>query len=306
MSKNNNVDLTSENLLRLLPGFTAAYLEVNEITLHYVRGGSGEPLILLPGWPQTWWAYNKIMPKLAEYYDVIVIDLRGMGDSTKVSSGLDKKTMANDIAIFANSLNLGKVNIAGHDIGAAVAFSFAANYPELVSKTILIDLLHPEESVSQFPLIPPYGTFDGEILNPASPYLWWWSFLQVKGLSEQLMEERAHLLYDWFFSNLLAISDAINEFDKSVFYHHYSNKEAISSSNGWFQAFPKDIVDQAKYPVLETPFLGIGGGSFHWMAAILPNKVHNLKMVHIPDAGHFPVDEQPELTVEAILEFLNS
>jgi pimeloyl-ACP methyl ester carboxylesterase len=305
MKEDKTNKFSNEKLIRLLPGFTDSNIEVNGLKFHYVRGGSGQPLILLPGWPQTWWAYHKIMSALSISYDVIAVDLRGMGNSSKPANGYDKKTMAGDIAALVSELNLGSVNVVGHDIGAAVAFSFAANYPELVLKTILIDLLHPEESVEQFPLIPAYGTFDGKTLNPSSPYLWWWSFLQVKRLPEQLMAGRSHLLYEWFFNNTLANTQAISEFDRSVFYHHYSNEDDIRSSNAWFQEFSKDIADQKKYPILKTPVLGIGGGSFGWMSAILPTKASNSKTVHIVECGHFPADEQPEQTVKAMLEFLS-
>ena len=114
-----------------LPGFRDAFARVNGTTLHYVVGGRGEPLILLPGWPQTWWEYRKVMPALAGRYRVIAVDLRGMGDSDKPASGFDKKTMARDIAALARQLGYDSVNIAGHDIGSMVAYSFAVNHPDL-------------------------------------------------------------------------------------------------------------------------------------------------------------------------------
>jgi pimeloyl-ACP methyl ester carboxylesterase len=67
---------------------------VNGTRLHYVSGGEGEPLVLLPGWPRTWWQYHKVMPEPARHYRVIAVDLRGMGDSDKPDSGYDKKAMA--------------------------------------------------------------------------------------------------------------------------------------------------------------------------------------------------------------------
>src|SRR5689334_23181364 len=80
-----------------LPGFKHNHAQVNGVRLHYVTGGRGEPLVLLPGWPQTWWEYHKIMPALAAKFRVIVVDLRGMGGSEKPEGGYDKKTMAADV-----------------------------------------------------------------------------------------------------------------------------------------------------------------------------------------------------------------
>jgi alpha-beta hydrolase superfamily lysophospholipase len=124
-------DLSDATLAQSLPGgFKSEYARVNRTGLHYVAGGEGSLLVLLPGWPQTWWQFRKIMPALAERYRVIAIDLRGMGGSDKPASGYDKKTMAQDIHQLIRHLGYDRVNIAGHDIGAMVAYSFAANHPE--------------------------------------------------------------------------------------------------------------------------------------------------------------------------------
>jgi pimeloyl-ACP methyl ester carboxylesterase len=77
--------------------FTSTYAEVNGTTLHYVAGGGEEPLVLLPGWPVTWWEFRKLMPILARRYRVIAVDFRDMNMSAKPQSGYDKKTMARDI-----------------------------------------------------------------------------------------------------------------------------------------------------------------------------------------------------------------
>src|ERR1700760_4053458 len=76
-------ELTDAELVKKLPGFKNGYTEVNGVKLHYVEGGNGMPLVLLPGWPETWWSYRKMMPLLAGKYHVIVIDMRGMGSSGK-------------------------------------------------------------------------------------------------------------------------------------------------------------------------------------------------------------------------------
>ncbi|MFJ9033435.1 alpha/beta fold hydrolase [Streptomyces sp. NPDC102274] len=118
----------------MIEGFSSGFAEVNGIRLHYVAGGQGYPLVLLPGWPRTWYQFHKIMPPLAEHYRVIAVDLRGMGDSDKPATGYDKKPMAQDIYELIRALGYSKVNIAGEDIGAMVAYSFAANRPEATRK----------------------------------------------------------------------------------------------------------------------------------------------------------------------------
>lgn len=110
----------------MIAGFQDETVEVNGVRLHYVVGGEGDPIVLCPGWPRTVWQFHKVMPKLAENFRVIAVDLRGMGDSDKPEGGYDKKTMARDVLELTRHLGYESVNIAGEDIGSMVAFSFAA------------------------------------------------------------------------------------------------------------------------------------------------------------------------------------
>jgi alpha/beta hydrolase fold len=91
----NMADTSDTALAASLPGdFRNGYAEVNGTRIHYVEGGKGTPVFLLPGWPQTWWQFHKIMPELAKRHRVIAVDLRGMGGSDKPGLGYDKKNMA--------------------------------------------------------------------------------------------------------------------------------------------------------------------------------------------------------------------
>jgi pimeloyl-ACP methyl ester carboxylesterase len=120
----NMADTSDAPLAASLPGdFRNGYGEVNGTRIHYVEGGKGTPVLLLPGWPQTWWEFHKIMPELAKRHRVIAVDLRGMGGSAKPGLGYDKKNMAKDIHELTQALGYKQVNIAGHDIGAMVAYS---------------------------------------------------------------------------------------------------------------------------------------------------------------------------------------
>jgi hypothetical protein len=81
---------------------------VNGIQMHYVIGGQGDPVVLLHGWPQTWYEWHHVMPALAKNYTVIAPDLRGLGDSSKPSSGYDGNTTAEDIYQLVSQLGLGQ------------------------------------------------------------------------------------------------------------------------------------------------------------------------------------------------------
>ena len=284
-------------LVSLLPGFTNHYQELNGITLHYVEGGEGSALILLAGWPQTWWSFHKVMRILAKYHKVIVLDFIGMGSSSKPTGGYSKKTMAGDIASLIKKMGIEKVSIAGHDIGANIAISFAGQFSEHVDKLIVLDTPHPEESLYKLPMLP--------IGMPVHP--WWVAFNQVKELPELLLEGRFHIIQNWLFDKMLVDNESINDFDRKVYAKAYETKDAIRSSNGWYQAFPEDIQDIKNMKMIEAPTLGIGSSAgLAMLKTSLPGYIKNLQLSEIKDSGHFIQEEQPDEVASAILEFLRS
>ncbi len=287
--------LSDENLVKLLPGFSNKYSSVNGINIHYVTGGKGQPLVLLPGWPQTWWSYNKIMPLLAERYKVVAVDIRGMGSSDKPLDGYEKKNMAKDILELILALGYDKVTIAGHDIGANVAFSFAANYPQHTHKLIMLDTPHPDENMYKLPMLP--------VGMPVYP--WWVAFNQVKGLPEELLEGRSSVLLNWIFDLMLLDKEAISDFDRSVYANAYDNKENIRAGNAWYQTFTKDIEDCKQYKKIESPVIAIGTPSGCAMLGyFLAPFSDSVEVKEIEHSGHFIMEENPEQVVNAITGFL--
>jgi pimeloyl-ACP methyl ester carboxylesterase len=286
-----------EHLASLLPGFTNHYQDLEGIKLHYVEGGEGSPLILLAGWPQTWWSFHKIMPMLAKQHKVIVVDYRGMGSSSKPITGYSKRNMAGDIALLIEKMGLAKVSIAGHDIGASIAISFAGHFPEHTDKLIVLDTPHPEEDLYKLPMMP--------IGMPVHP--WWVAFNQVKELPELLLEGRFHIVQSWLFDKMLINKESINDFDRKAYANAYKTKDAIMSSNGWYQAFPEDIQDIKKMKIIEAPSLGIGSSAgLAMLNASLPRYIKNVQLREIKDSGHFIQEEQPDEVASYILEFLKS
>jgi pimeloyl-ACP methyl ester carboxylesterase len=283
-------------LARSLPGgFRSAYADVNGLRLHYVVGGQGEPLILLPGWPEKWWEYRKVMPSLAARYRVIVVDLRGMGGSDKPQSGYDKKTMANDIFELTRTLGFDTVNIAGHDIGSMVAFSFAANHPKATRKVALLDVMHPDQSYNELRLLP----------QPGEPvYPWWFAFNQVRRLPEQLVSGRSRFLIDSIFDDLLVNKAAVSDGDRAIYARAYSYPDAIRASNGWFQAFGQDINDLASYGKITAPMLGVADPLFFgFFQQVLPAEGTDVSVIEVKNTGHFLVEEQPQAIIAALTEF---
>ena len=297
---------SDEQLIKQWPGFKNQYATVNGVSLHYVdSGGTGVPLICLPGWPQTWYSYLNIGLALAEKYRVLVVDIRGMGTSGKPDSGYDKKTMAKDIYELIRQLGLGKVHLLGHDIGGMVAMSLAFNYPDCIEKLIVMDGAHPSEGMLQMPLIPPLGTFNKKMTAEAQ-YVWWMGFNQVKGLPEQLLEGRFRYLLDWLFAYVMIDETKMSAFERGVYASAYNQPESIRASNAWYQTFTQDIEDGKSYQQLSMPVLGIGSNvSYNLMKMGLPYVAKNCEVISLPDSGHYMIEEQPEKVLAAILPFLN-
>lgn len=290
----NNTDFSDEYLVSLLPGFSNHYAEVNGTELHYVQGGKGSPILLLAGWPQTWWSYHKIMPILAEHHTVIAVDIRGMGSSGKPKEGYTKKNMAGDIASLVKSTGFPTVTIVGHDIGANVAISFAGHYPQLTQKLIVLDTQHPEEDLYQLPMLP--------VGLPVHP--WWVAFSQTKDLPETLLEGRFHLIQEWLFEKMLFNRDNVSDFDRKVYGTAYESKDAIRASNAWYQSFPEDIQDIKAMNRIQAPTLAIASaGSLAMLQASLPRYIAEPKFEQVKDSGHFLAEEQPEIVATLVLKF---
>lgn len=288
---------SDEEIIKLLPEFTNNYVVVNGIKIHYVEGGKGHPLILIPGYPETWWAYHKVMPILATKYHVIVVDFKGMGSSDKPINGYEKKNMAKDIHELVKKLGYDKVFIGGHDIGAHVAFSFAANFSETTSKLIMLDTPHPDEGMYELPMLP--------ILGANYTYPWWVAFNQVKELPEQLLEGRMQIVIEWLFKHLLLDQNSISDFDKAIYAFAYNSREAIRASNAWYQAFPQDIEDKKTYGKLTIPVIGIGGnGGYEMLQTSLSMTTTDFQLKKVEASGHFILAEKPKETANFIMEFL--
>ena len=304
---NNNASSHTSDaaLVRSLPGFKNGYADVNGTRLHYVAGGNGPPLVLLPGWPETWWEFHLIMPTLALRYRVIAVDLRGMGGSSKPQSGYDKKNMAEDIYQLVRLLGYDKVNVAGHDIGSMVAFSFAANHPDATLKLALLDVPHPDEFFSEIRMLPELGKFGAKIDDEHPGYPWWFAFHQVKGLPEKVLEGRFQSYQSFLFDYLLKDSNSIGLRDRAIYAAAYSSADAIRAGDAWYQTFPQDIIDSKTYRKLEMPVLGLGSTGYTWLKAAVTPKATNFRLVKVENSGHFMQEEQPEFVARTLVEFFD-
>jgi pimeloyl-ACP methyl ester carboxylesterase len=114
-----------------LPGITHHRIEVNGTRLYCVAAGTGRsPILLVHGFPETWWTFRKLIPLLAASHRVFAVDLRGFGDSANEPGLYDSKTSAEDLHQLVEQLNVGPVHLTGQDSSGATVFRLATTHPE--------------------------------------------------------------------------------------------------------------------------------------------------------------------------------
>ena len=152
-------------------------------------------------------------------------------------------------------------------------------------------------------MLPEHGKFGEKIDDEHPGYPWWFAFHQVKGLPEKILEGRFHIYQDFLFDYLMKDSKSIGPKERAVYHAAYSSKDAIRAGDAWYQTFTQDIIDSKTYKKLEMPVLGLGSTGYTWLQAAVTPKATNIKVVKIENSGHFIPEEQPEVTLQLLMEF---
>ncbi len=268
---------------------------VNDVRLHYVMGGQGDPLILLHGWPQTWYEWRHVMPALAERYTVIAPDMRGLGDSSKPLTGYDARTVAADIHGLVSQLGYSSIFLAGHDLGGWVAYAYAAAHREEVRRLAVIEIVPADEATLQF-----------TTLNPQAS-LWHFSFHYQRDLPEALITGRERTYLSWFYGYGSYNPAAIDEAAIDEYVRCYAAPGGLRAGFEYYRALFTNIEqtkEDAQTP-LDMPMLTLGGAaSFgEFVEQAWANYASDIEADVIPEAGHFVPEDQPGLLRERLLEF---
>ena len=201
------------------------YAEVGEVMLHYVTAGKGPPVVLLHGWPQTWYEWRHVIPALTKDHTVIAPDMRGLGDSSRPLEGYDKKTVANDIwRLVSERLGLTSLFLVGHDWGGPTAFALAAAHPEAIRRLVIIDVVIPGDG----------GDFS------QGGRRWHHQFHMTPDLPEALVQGRERLYLQWFYQTFAYKPGAISDADLDEFVRTYSQPGALRSGFNFYRALPQD------------------------------------------------------------------
>ena len=272
-------------------GFKHAFAMVNGVKIHYVIGGSGDPLVLLHGFGQNWYMWNRLMPELSKHFTVVAPDLRGMGESDKPDTGYDKKTMAVDIHDLVKSLEYKSINLAGHDIGLMVAYAYAAQFGTEVKKLALMDALLPGVE-------PVWSDFSGKA--------WWFGFF-ARPVSGYLVQGKEGAFLKDFWPVVGHINDSFTPEETTEFIRAFSVPGTTTACFHWFGNFPQDALDNHIFEKnkLTMPVLSMGAeyGSGSFLAKHSRVVAANVTEVVIKGAGHWIVQEKTEEVQKALIDF---
>jgi pimeloyl-ACP methyl ester carboxylesterase len=271
--------------------------DVNGTRLHYVSaGGSGSPILLVHGFPETWWAFHKLIPLLAATHRVFAVDLRGFGDSDNGPGRYDSQTCADDLHALIGQLALGPVHLTGQDISGAAVFRLAATHPEDILSFTAIEM-----GLAGFGL-----ESLGDVTHGGS---WHIGVLAAPDIPEMLLAGREReFLGQFAFPTMTAVQGAITDADVDEFVRTYSRPDGWRGASGLYQSMlteGEEIQALANRRPLAMPVfaVGAGGGSFtsDTMAPVTSGEVHS---VHLEGVGHYAAMEAPEQLAHALLGFL--
>jgi pimeloyl-ACP methyl ester carboxylesterase len=280
--------------------FTPRRVPSQGIELHTLQGGSGPLLILASGWPQSLYTWRKVMPALAQQFRVVAFDPPSIGDSPAPKGGYDLINIATHIDPLLDSLAAEDCLLVGHDIGAWIAYTYAAHRPVRVRRLALIDAAIP-------------GLAPAETYRPAPETMhrsWHFAFNFLPDLPEMLIGGRERQFLSWLFrTKSVDWTRAFDEAAVDEYTRIYAAPGAWTGGLGYYRAIFDSMAQNrasAATP-LAMPVLAVGGdfGLGAIMEQSLQDAATNLRGAVIAHCGHYIPEEQPQALLDVLLPFLN-
>ena len=280
-----------------VPGVEHRHVHVNGVRLHVAEAGEGPPLILLHGWPQHWWSWRHLIPRLAQDYRVLAPDLRGWGWSDAPHDSYAKLTFATDIIALLDAEGFDRVKLIGHDWGGYTAFLLALEYPGRIERMVTLDIPPPWPGPRRLrqlalPLFLAYQVL------VASPGLGPWTMTSSNLFIRTIIRGGSSRAKHWTLPELDAYAAVLREPARaaasSACYRTFLTRELPASLGGLYR--PQDL----RVPTL----LAMGSASFlQWTLA--PETGPSLRVETIAGAGHFLPEEAPTEVLELAVPFLD-
>ncbi len=271
--------------------------DVDGLRMHFVTAGSGEPVVLLHGFPETWYAWRKVIPALAARHRVIAPDLRGCGDTDRPDGTFDQRTAADDVHRLVRRLGVGPVNLVGHDVGTMVAYAYAAAHRGDVRRLALMESALPGFGLEELYDANAYPRMYHLGLSAAP-----------NGLAEALIAGRERMFVSHFMRQQTYDPTGPDEDAVAEYARRLAAPGALRGGLAYFRSHPVDAEHnrQAAKVKLAMPVLTVGASlSFKdVLADRTPELAEHVRSVTIPECGHYLAEEQPERLAAVLMAFL--
>lgn len=278
--------------------FTSSLVDTGRVRLHVVSGGTGPALLLLAGWPQTWYAWRHIMPALAEHFTVIAAEPRGVGRSDKPDDGYDTGSLARDMVELMAALGHARFTMVGHDIGMWTAYAIATDHPSVLERIIVAEAAIPG-------LTPSAPIFSNNLVNSK---LWHFGFNRLPALNEILVRGHEYEFFSEQFRTKAATPDALPEHAIREYVDAITRDTAgLHTSFEFYRALATTMEQNTERQLspVTIPILAIGGaqGLREGVGTTMRLAGTDVTTLLIDNAGHYPAEENPDAMVDAILTF---
>ena len=290
------------------PGFSAEFVETRGTTIHVLSKGSGRPLLLLHGYPETHLTWHKVAPRLAEQFSVVVPDLRGYGDSGKPQDGqrhenYSFREMAQDQLDVMHHYGHGRFLVAAHDRGARVAHRLCLDHPESVEKVCVMDIA------------PTLTMYQGTNQEFATKYMLWFFLVQGFPLPEHMIGLDPEFYLQQIFKGLNKTPGAIGIDEMNEYVRTFSNPAVIHATCEDFRAaadigLEMDRADEKAGKKIKCPLHALWGakgtvGSLWDVLATWREMCAALVTGKALDCGHFLQEESPQDVLMELHQFFS-
>lgn len=272
--------------------FSSNFADLGDVRLHYMEAGTGDPVVLIHGWPQTWYMWRGVIPVLAEKFHVIAVDMRGLGESSIPEFGYDTTSVSNDIwRLMSETLGYEKFFVGAHDWGGPVAYALAAQHRNNVRAMAILD-------------VPVIG--DGTSLNSIAR--WHYGFNSARGFAEKMVEGRENIFLNHFYDTGGATKESVSAEARAEYIARYSEPGRMTAGFNYYRAMRQDVKDHQVFRAegpLEMPILVFGGDTGRGNSALESWKkmATNVDGGIAEGCGHWIAEERPEWTGTQFCDF---
>jgi haloacetate dehalogenase len=290
----------------MFEGFAKERIQTSGAIIQARRGGSGPPLLLLHGYPQTHVMWHAVAPRLAEEFTVVAADLRGYGDSSKPPGDPEharysKREMAEDQVELMQKLGFDSFLVAGHDRGGRVAHRMALDHPKRVRKLAVLDIVPTRKM---------FASFDQYL---ATVYFHWFFLIQPAPFPERLLGAEAEYFIRSRFAGLSSGGKPLAEEAIAEYVRCFQDPAAIHGSCEDYRAaatidLVHDEADLAKRIACPLLVLWGGKGRIAQKFDVLDtwrDRANDLRGRALP-CGHYLPEEAPEETLAELRAFFRS